>query len=42
MYENGERKLDKVLIPETFNMEVSEIDVKKIAYEFLKLEREEI
>lgn len=42
LYENGERKLDKVLIPETFSMEVSEIDVKKIAYEFLRLEREEI
>lgn len=42
LYENGERKLDKILVPETFNMAVSEIDVKKIAYEFLRIEREEI
>ncbi|MGN1327545.1 MAG: hypothetical protein ACI4VQ_05690 [Clostridia bacterium] len=42
LYENGERKLDKILVPDTFNMAVSEIDVKKIAYEFLRIKREEI
>lgn len=42
LYENGERKLDKILIPETFSMAVSKIDVKKIAYEFLKIERETV
>ena len=40
LYENGERLLDKVMLPKTFSMAVSEIDVKKIAYEFIKIERE--
>lgn len=38
LYENGERITDKITIPESFSETVSEIDVKKVAYEFLKIE----
>lgn len=41
LYENGRRLMDKVLLPETFSMPVSEINEKKVAYEFIKIEREE-
>lgn len=41
LYENGKRLMDKVLIPETFSAPVSEIDIKKVAYEFLRIEFDE-
>lgn len=41
LYENGRRLMDKVLLPETFSMPVSEINEKKVAYEFIRIEREE-
>jgi hypothetical protein len=40
LYEDGERKLNKVIIPETFTT-VTKIDDKKVAYEFLRIERED-
>ena len=39
LYENGERKMDRFLVPETFP-DITKIDGKKVAYEFLKVERE--
>lgn len=37
LYKDGERLMDKVIIPDSFPA-ISEIDVKKIAYEFLRIE----
>ena len=40
LYENGERVTDKIVFPDSFTTTVSEIDIKKIGYEFLKVEIE--
>ena len=40
LYENGERVMDKVILPESFTFPVEEIDIKKTAYEFIKIEIE--
>ena len=40
LYEDGKRMMDKVLLPKSFSMPVSEIDAKKVAYEFIRVERE--
>lgn len=40
LYKNGERLVDKVLVPQTFTGDVTEIDIKKTAYEFIKIEIE--
>lgn len=41
IYENGKRVIDKILIPETFSGEVTEIKEKSIAYEILRVEVED-
>lgn len=40
LYEDGRRMMDKVLLPESFSMPVSKINADKVAYEFIKIERE--
>lgn len=41
LYKNGKRLMDKVLLPESFSAPVSKIDIKKVAYEFLRVEFDE-
>lgn len=40
LYEDGERLLDKVIVPDTFPA-ITEIDIRKTAYEFLRIEIDE-
>lgn len=37
LYENGQRKLNKIVIPQTFSGQITSIDKTKIAYEFFRV-----